>query len=116
MHLKKVNRMRRAKKARMGMRKRGTTRLSVSRSGRHIYAQIISSDGTQILAQASSLDSSIRTVNSCNVDVAVKVGELIALRAKEIGVSKVAFDRSGFKYHGKVKAVAEAARENGMEF
>ena len=116
MHLKKINRMRRALKARMRMRKAGATRLSVNRSGKHIYAQVISSDGSRVLAQASTLDESLRGKGACNVDLASKVGELIASRAKEAGITKVAFDRSGFKYHGKIKALADAARANGMEF
>ena len=116
MHLKKINRIRRALKARMRMRKLGAIRLSVNRSGRHIYAQVISSDGSKVLAQASTLDESLRGNGACNVDLASKVGALVASRAKEAGVSKVAFDRSGFKYHGKIKALAEAARANGMEF
>ena len=116
MHLKKVKRMRRALKSRMRMRKQGTERLSVTRSGKHIYAQIISSDGSKILSQASTLDGSIKSLGACNIDLAAKVGELVAARAKNIGVTKVAFDRSGYKFHGRIKALAEAARANGMEF
>ena len=116
MHLKKTKRTRRALKSRMRMRKQGIERLSVTRSGRHIYAQIISADGAKILAQASTLDETLRSEGACNIELASKVGELVADRAKNIGVMKVAFDRSGFKYHGKVKALAEAARANGMEF
>ena len=116
MHLKKTKRTRRALKSRMRMRKQGIERLSVTRSGRHIYAQVISADGAKILAQASTLDATLRSEGACNIELASKVGELVADRAKNIGVMKVAFDRSGFKYHGKVKAVAEAARANGMEF
>ena len=116
MHLKKTKRMRRALKSRMRMRKQGIERLSVTRSGRHIYAQIISADGAKVLAQASTLDETLRSEGACNIELASKVGELVADRAKNIGVMKVAFDRSGFKYHGKVKALAEAARANGMEF
>ncbi len=116
MHLKKTKRMRRALKSRMRMRKQGIERLSVTRSGRHIYAQVISADGAKILAQASTLDETLRSEGACNIELASKVGELVADRAKNIGVMKVAFDRSGFKYHGKVKALAEAARANGMEF
>tara|TARA_X000000368_G_C22745224_1_gene585766 strand:+ start:409 stop:711 length:303 start_codon:yes stop_codon:yes gene_type:complete len=100
----------------MRMRKLGAVRLSVNRSGRHIYAQVISSDGSAVLAQASTLDGSLRGKGSCNVELAAKVGELVASRAKEAGVTKVAFDRSGFKYHGRIKALADAARANGMEF
>ncbi len=116
MHLKKTKRMRRALKSRMRMRKQGIERLSVTRSGRHIYAQVISADGAKILAQASTLDETLRSEGACNIELASKVGELVADRAKNIGVMKVAFDRSGFKYHGKIKALAEAARANGMEF
>ena len=116
MHIKKAKRMRRALKSRMRMRKQGIERLSVTRSGRHIYAQIISADGSKVLVQASTLDETLRSDGACNIELASKVGELVADRAKNIGVMKVAFDRSGFKYHGKVKALAEAARANGMEF
>ena len=116
MHLKKTKRTRRALKSRMRMRKQGIERLSVTRSGRHIYAQVISADGAKILAQASTLDETLRSEGACSIELASKVGELVADRAKNIGVMKVAFDRSGFKYHGKVKALAEAARANGMEF
>ncbi len=116
MHLKKTKRTRRALKSRMRMRKQGIERLSVTRSGRHIYAQVISADGAKILAQASTLDETLRSEGACNIELASKVGELVADRAKNIGVMKVAFDRSGFKYHGKIKALAEAARANGMEF
>ena len=116
MHLKKTKRTRRALKSRMRMRKQGIERLSVTRSGRHIYAQVISADGAKVLAQASTLDETLRSEGACNIELASKVGELVADRAKSIGVLKVAFDRSGFKYHGKIKALAEAARANGMEF
>ena len=116
MHLKKTKRTRRALKSRMRMRKQGIERLSVTRSGRHIYAQVISADGARVLAQASTLDETLRSEGACNIELASKVGELVAERAKNIGVMKVAFDRSGFKYHGKIKALAEAARANGMEF
>jgi len=116
MHLKKTKRTRRALKSRMRMRKQGIERLSVTRSGRHIYAQVISADGAKVLAQASTLDETLRSGGACNIELASKVGELVADRAKNIGVMKVAFDRSGFKYHGKIKALAEAARANGMEF
>ena len=116
MHLKKTKRTRRALKSRMRMRKQGIERLSVTRSGRDIYAEVISADGAKILAQASTLDETLRSEGACNIELASKVGELVADRAKNIGVMKVAFDRSGFKYHGKIKALAEAARANGMEF
>lgn len=98
------------------MREQGVTRLSVNRTPRHIYAQVISPDGSTVLAQASTLEKDLRDGATGNVDAAAKVGALVADRAKEAGVSKVAFDRSGYKYHGRVKALADAAREGGLEF
>jgi large subunit ribosomal protein L18 len=100
----------------MRMREQLATRLTVHRSAKHIYAQIVSPEGDRILAQASTLDQSLRGGSTGNVEAAGKVGELIALRAKEVGVERVAFDRSGYKYHGRVKALAMAAREGGLEF
>ena len=100
----------------MKMRELGATRLSVSRTPRHIYAQVISADGGTILAQASTLDADLRAGQTGNAETAAKVGALIAERAKAQGVTAVAFDRSGFKYHGRVKALADAAREGGLEF
>lgn len=113
---KKVTRLRRARRGRMKMRELGATRLSVHRTPRHIYAQVISPAGDQVLATASTLEKDLRGGATGNVDAAAKVGALIAERAKSAGISKVAFDRSGFKYHGRVKALAEAAREGGLEF
>lgn len=113
---KKAARLRRAKKTRAHIRDLGAHRLSVNRSSRHIYAQIISPTGGEILAQASTLDSSLRSGKTSNIEAATAVGKLVAERAKAIGITKVAFDRSGFKYHGRVKALADAARENGLEF
>jgi len=98
------------------MRELGATRLSVTRTPRHIYAQVISADGGQVLAQASTLEKDIRDGTTGNTEAAAKVGALVADRAKQAGVSAVAFDRSGYKYHGRVKALAEAAREGGLEF
>lgn len=92
------------------------TRLTVFRTPRHIYAQIIAPQGDQVLASASTLDKDLRGDNTGNVDAASKVGQLIAERAKAAGISAVAFDRSGYKYHGRVKALADAAREGGLEF
>lgn len=114
---KKTVRLRRAKRARMKIRELGAVRLSVYRSPRHIYAQLIAPDRARVLAQASTLDGSIRGGGPTgNVDAARKVGTLIAERAKAAGCTKVAFDRSGYKYHGRVKGLAEAAREAGLEF
>lgn len=113
---KKTSRIRRATRARKKIRELGVERLTVYRSPRHIYAQLISADGLQVLAQASTLDSTLRSGATGNSDAAKKVGSLVADRAKLAGVTKVAFDRSGFKYHGRIKALAEAAREAGLEF
>lgn len=116
MNEKKSSRLRRARRGRMKMRELGTVRLSVNRTPRHIYAQVIAADGSQILAQASTLETALRSGPTGNVATAEKVGKLIAQRAKEAGITSVAFDRSGFKYHGRVKALADAAREGGLEF
>lgn len=94
----------------------GETRLTVHRTPRHIYAQVISAEGNKVLASASTLDKDLRSGSTGNVDAATKVGSLIAERAKTAGVSKVAFDRAGFKYHGRIKALADAAREAGLDF
>ena len=106
---KKDARIRRATKFRAKHAERDLERLCVYKSSQHIYAQIISSCGTKTLASASSVSSKMK--NGGNVDAASKVGDLIAKAAIKAKVSKVAFDRSGFKYHGRVKALAEAARE-----
>ena len=111
---KKQARIRRATKFRAKNAERGVERLSVYKSSQHIYAQIISSCGTKTLASASSVSAKIK--NGGNVEAATKVGDLIAKAAKKAKVSKVTFDRSGFKYHGRVKALAEAAREGGLDF
>jgi len=116
MSVKKDSRLRRARRSRIKMRELGATRLCVHRTPQHIYAQVISGDGSQVLASASTVEKELRDGATSNVDAASKVGQLIAERAKGAGVSKVAFDRSGFKYHGRVKALAEAAREGGLEF
>ena len=113
---KNESRLRRAKRSRIRMRTQRVTRLSVHRTPRHIYAQIISSKGDTILASASTLDKSLRTNATGNINAAAAVGKLVAERALKSGVKKVAFDRSGFKFHGRVKALADSARENGLEF
>ena len=116
MSKKKVSRLRRAKKARMHIRELEVPRLSVFGTPRHIYAQIISAEGDMVQATASSLDVSVRAENKGNSEDAAKVGKLIAEKAKELGVAKVAFDRSGYQYHGRIKALADAAREGGLQF
>jgi large subunit ribosomal protein L18 len=116
MTVKKVTRLRRARKARLKMHELEAVRLCVYRSSQHIYAQVISADGSKVLASASTLDKDLRAGATGNIDAATKVGQLVAERAKAAGVTQVAFDRSGFKYHGRVKALADAAREGGLEF
>jgi large subunit ribosomal protein L18 len=113
---KKDSRLRRARRGRMKMRELGAVRLSVHRTPRHMYAQVITPAGDRILATASTLEKDLRSGATGNADAAAKVGTLIAERAKSAGVTQVAFDRSGYKYHGRVKALAEAAREGGLEF
>ena len=116
MNGKRQTRLRRAQRGRMKMRELGVRRLTVHRTPRHIYAQVMSPDGASVLAQASTLDGSLRGGATGNVRAAAKVGALIAERAKQAGVDRVAFDRSGYKFHGRVRALAEAAREGGLEF
>lgn len=113
---KKVARLRRAKRTRMKIREDGQIRLCVHRTPRHIYAQVTSAAGDKVLATASTVEKELRESATGNADAASKVGALIAQRAKDAGVARVAFDRSGFRYHGRIKALAEAARENGLEF
>lgn len=118
MHQRKIARLRRAKRSREQIKRKNIVRLSVFRSPRHIYAQIINDQTGRVLANASTLDPKIRASikGGGNINAASVVGKAIAESAKAAGVSRVAFDRSGFKYHGRVKALAEAARENGLEF
>ena len=113
---KKTSRLRRARRARAKIRELRMPRLCVHRTPRHIYAQIISDQGDNVVASASTVEKDLRAKATGNVDAAKAVGELIAGRAKEAGVSSVAFDRSGYKYHGRVKALADAAREAGLNF
>ena len=116
MNVKKESRLRRARRSRAKMREIGTARLCVNRTPRHIYAQIVTADGATVLAAASTVEKDMRESATGNIEAAKKVGTLIASRAKKAGVSQVAFDRSGFKYHGRVAALADAAREGGLEF
>ncbi|MBT8141706.1 MAG: 50S ribosomal protein L18 [Gammaproteobacteria bacterium] len=115
---KSESRQRRARRTRAKIRELGVPRLTVTRSPRHIYAQVFSADGSQVLAAASTLD---KTVNdglkyTGNIDAAKAVGAAIADKAKAAGLSKVAFDRAGYQYHGRVKALADSAREGGLDF
>lgn len=115
---KKASRLRRAAKTRAIIRKLGVDRLTVFRTPRHIYAQITTSDGAKVLASSSTLEPAVKAgvKSTGNVEAAKTIGKLIAERALAAGVTQVAFDRSGFKYHGRVKAVADAAREAGLKF
>lgn len=115
---KKQTRLRRARKTRARIADLGATRLTVHRSNSHIYAQIIDGSGGKVLASASSLEVALRKdlKSGSTVDAATAVGKLIAEKAVAAGIKNVAFDRSGFAYHGRVKALAEAAREGGLEF
>ena len=115
---KKERRLRRALKTRARIRDQGAARLSVHRTPQHIYAQVTDASGATVLAAASTLQEAVRKdlKGTGNVDAAKTVGRVIAERAKAAGVTKVAFDRSGFQFHGRVKALADAAREAGLEF
>ena len=115
---KKQNRLRRARKTRAKIRQLEMNRLSVHRTPKHIYAQIINPNGDKILTTASTIEKNVRKDLKVtgNIDAASHVGKLIADKAKKIGIETVAFDRSGFLYHGRIKALAEAAREAGLKF
>ena len=115
---KKENRLRRARRGRSKIRELEANRLSVHRTPQHIYAQVISPVGNKILASASTLEVDVRKgiKNGGNVEAAAIVGARIAEKAKAAGIDTVAFDRSGFRYHGRVKALADAAREAGLKF
>ena len=116
MNLKKKSRIRRATRTRSKISELDVNRLCVNRTSKHIYAQVISADGGHVIASASTLDSKLRTGSTGNVDAAKGVGLLVAERAKKAGISTVAFDRSGYKYHGRVRALADAVREAGLKF
>lgn len=115
---KNTARLRRAKSTRSHIRKLGVARLSVLRTGQHLYAQVFTSDGSRVLAAASTVEASVRDgLGNCkNKDAAARVGRVIAERAKAAGIESVAFDRSGFRFHGRIKALADAAREGGLQF
>jgi large subunit ribosomal protein L18 len=115
---KKEARVRRSRKTRARIAEQRATRLVVNRSNSHIYAQIIAPSGNQVLASASTAEADVRkdVKNGGNKAAAVIVGKRIADKAKALGIESVAFDRSGFRYHGRVQALADAARENGLKF
>ena len=115
---KNAARLRRARKTRAKIADLNKVRLCVYRSNNHIYAQVISAEGDQVLASASTVEAEVRASvkNGSNTEAAALVGKRIAEKAKAAGVEQVAFDRSGFQYHGRIKALADAARENGLSF
>lgn len=115
---RKETRLRRARKTRAKLAELKAVRLTVFRSNAHMYAQVISGCGSRVLAAASTVEPAVRTelANGGNKQAAAVVGKLIAERAKAAGIETVAFDRSGFLYHGRVKTLAEAAREGGLKF
>ena len=115
---KKTARLRRSVKSRMRIKAQDVNRLCVFRTPRHIYAQVIIASGSEVLVSASTLDKEVRgrIKNSGNKEAAAMVGQVVAERAIKAGIDSVAFDRSGFSFHGRVKALADAAREQGMKF
>lgn len=116
---KKLARQRRARKTRFKIRELGVMRLSIFKTSRHMYAQVITSDGAKILVCASTLDKELKKnlkSSGGNIEAAKAVGKLLAKRALKAGIKSVAFDRSGFQFHGRVRALAEAAREDGLVF
>ena len=115
---KKEQRLRRSRQTRARIAQQGVARLSVFRTNAHIYASVISGDGARVLASASTAEKDVRAElgTGSNVAAATAIGKRIAEKAKAAGIDKVAFDRSGFAYHGRVKALAEAAREAGLQF
>ena len=114
---KKQSRIRRARRTRAKIRELGVHRLCVYRTPQHTYAQVFSPDGSSVVASASTTEAKVKAdlKHTGNVEAATKIGQLIAERAKASGIEQVAFDRSGFKYHGRVKALADAARESGLK-
>jgi large subunit ribosomal protein L18 len=115
---KKISRRRRAAETRVRIERQAAVRLTVHRTNQHIYAQVIDAEGSKVLASASTLEKDVRATfpNGAKKDAAAAVGKRIAEKAKAAGVTEVAFDRSGFSYHGRVKALADAARESGLKF
>ena len=118
MSIKNDARLRRAKSTRAHIRKLGVPRLSVLRTGQHLYAQLFTADGAKVIAAANTLQADVKDglKSSKNTDAAAKVGKRIAERAKAAGIETVAFARSGYRFHGRIKARADAAREGGLQF
>ncbi len=115
---KKTQRLRRARRTRAHIHELGMPRLTVHRTPRHIYAQVIDAAGERVVAAVSTVQPELRQAldSTGNVEAATRVGRRIAEKATAAGVTEVAFDRSGFRYHGRIKALADAARENGLQF
>jgi large subunit ribosomal protein L18 len=115
---KKTARLRRAKKTRAHIRRLGVARLTVHRSGQHIYAQVIAAEGGNVIAAASTVQKELRAglTSTSNKDAAKAVGKAVAEKAVAVGISDVAFDRSGYRYHGRIAELADAARESGLKF
>jgi large subunit ribosomal protein L18 len=115
---KKASRLKRALRQRCKIKELGVNRLTVHKTSQHIYAQVLSADGTVTVASASTTQADVKSSVSAtgNIAAAVEVGKKVAQKAIDAGVTEVAFDRSGFKYHGRVKALADAAREAGLKF
>ena len=118
MSIKNTARLRRAKSTRAHIKTLGVPRLTVLRTGQHLYAQVFTADGSKVLAAASTTQADVKDglKNGKNAEAAAKVGRAIAEKAKAAGVEKVAFDRSGYRFHGRIKALADAAREGGLQF
>ncbi|MGY6587906.1 MAG: 50S ribosomal protein L18 [Wenzhouxiangella sp.] len=118
MSIKNLSRLRRARRSRVRIQKSGAARLTVHRSGRHLYAQVIAPGGGKTVAAASTVQKDVRDglSGTCNIEAAKAVGKAVAERALAAGIEGVAFDRSGYQYHGRVKALADAAREAGLKF
>ena len=115
---KNQSRLRRAKQTRHKIREIGAVRLTVHRTNLHIYAQVIDATGGKVLASASTLEKDVRAShpNGAKKEAAAEVGKRIAEKAKALGIEAVAFDRAGYRFHGRVKALADAAREGGLKF
>jgi len=116
MNTKLIVRLKRKRKLREKIKSLGLYRLSVNRTSKHIYAQIFINDGAKVLVSASTLDKDFSLKYGGNCEAAAVVGHLVASRAKDLGIKNVVFDRSWFKYHGRIKALADAARSNGLIF
>ena len=115
---KKSQRIRRARRSRAKIKELNVFRLAVFKTSMHTYAQVIDPSGSKVVASAATVEADVKKglKHTGNKDAAAKVGQLIAERAKAAGVESVAFDRSGFKFHGRIKALADAAREGGLQF